>query len=130
GRIDEAAERFHAALEPGDDLAAALKAWLRREHGVVVRALPVHAMPTLRRRFDRHSMRLFLSERLSPFDRLREVAMEAVQIALQEELFAELDALAFSTAEARRIARFELARYAAHALMMPYEAFYATAQRA
>ena len=130
GRIDEAAERFHAALEPGDDLSAALKTWLRREHGVVVRALPVHAMPTLRRRFDRHSMRLFLSERLSPFDRLREVAMESVQIALQEEIFAELDALAFSTAEARRIARFELARYAAHALMMPYEAFHATAQRA
>lgn len=129
-RIDMAAERFHAALEPGDDLAGALKAWLRREHGVVVRALPVHAMPTLRRRFDRHSMRLFLSERLSPFDRLREVAMESVQLALQDEIFAELDALSLSTAEARRIARFELARYAAHALMMPYEAFHAAAQRA
>ncbi|MCP8896849.1 DUF2083 domain-containing protein [Shinella daejeonensis] len=127
--IDEAAERFHAALAPGDDLAAALKAWLRKEHGVVLRTLPVHAMPTLRRRFDRHSMRLFLSERLSPFDQLREIAMEATQIALRDEILAELDLLALSTDEARRIARFELARYAAHALMMPYEAFHATAQR-
>ncbi|MCF3639526.1 short-chain fatty acyl-CoA regulator family protein [Rhizobium sp. TRM95111] len=129
-RLDEAAERFHAALSPGDDLTNAIKGWLRKEHGVVVRLLPVHTMPNLRRRFDRHSMRLFLSERLSPFDQLREVAMETAQIALQEELFAELDALALSTAEARRIARFELARYAAHALMMPYEAFLSAAQRA
>ena len=56
GAIDEAAERFHAALAPGDDLASALKGWLRKEHGVVVRLLPVHTMPNLRRRFDRHSM--------------------------------------------------------------------------
>ncbi|MDX3929608.1 MAG: short-chain fatty acyl-CoA regulator family protein [Shinella sp.] len=129
GGIDEAAERFQAALSPGDDLAGALKAWLKREHGVVVRLLPVHTMPNLRRRFDRHSMRLFLSERLSPFDQLREIAMETVQIALQDEIFAELDALGLSTAEARRIARFELAHYAAHALMMPYEAFHVTAER-
>ena len=128
--IDEAAEQFHAALTPGDDLAFAVKGWLKKEHGVVVRTLPVHAMPNLRRRFDRHSMRLFLSERLSPFDQLREIAMETVQIALQDEIFAELDRLALSSAEARRIARFELARYAAHALMMPYELFFAAAQRA
>ena len=39
--IDEAAERFHAALTPGDDLAFAVKGWLQKEHGVVVRTLPV-----------------------------------------------------------------------------------------
>jgi predicted transcriptional regulator len=38
--------------------------------------------------------------------------------------------LKLSSDEARRIARFELARYAAHALMMPYQAFHAAAQRA
>ncbi len=128
--IEAAAEAFHAALAPGDDLTGALKTWLKKEHGVVVRLLPVHAMPTLRRRFDRHSMRLFLSERLSPHDQLREIAMEAVQLALREEIAAELDRLALSANEARRIARFELARYAAHALMMPYDAFLSAAQRA
>ncbi|MCL6705455.1 short-chain fatty acyl-CoA regulator family protein [Pseudomonas sp. R2.Fl] len=131
-RIEDAAEAFHASLglSPGDDLAVALKTWLRTRHGIVVRALPVHAMPNLRRRYDRHSMRLFLSERLSPFDQLREVAMEAALLALGEEIVAELDGLAFSTGEANRIARFELARYAAHAVMMPYGAFLAAAQRA
>jgi len=129
-RIDEAAEAFHAQLAPGDDLAGALKTWLRKEHGLTVRALPVHVMPDLRRRFDRHSMRLFLSERLSAQDQLREIAMEAVQIALPEAIAADLEQLAFSTGEARRIGRFELARYAAHAIMMPYGAFLAAAQRA
>lgn len=128
--IDMAAERFHQTLTPGDDLMGALKGWLKREHGVIVRLLPIHAMPTLRRRFDRHSMRLFLSERLSLYDQLREISMEAVQIALQNEIIVELDRLALSGDEARRIARFELARYAAHALMMPYESFLASAQRA
>jgi predicted transcriptional regulator len=128
--IDEAAEAFHARLSPGDDLAGALKGWLRREHGLSVRALPVHVMPDLRRRFDRHSMRLFLSERLSAQDQLREIAMEAAQIAFPEAIAADLDQLAFSTGEARRIGRFELARYAAHAIMMPYAAFLAAAQRA
>jgi predicted transcriptional regulator/DNA-binding XRE family transcriptional regulator len=129
-RIDEAAEAFHTQLSPGDDLAGALKSWLRKEHGLTVRALPVHVMPDLRRRFDRHSMRLFLSERLSAQDQLREIAMEAAQIAFPEAIAAELDQLAFSTGEARRIGRFELARYAAHAIMMPYGAFLAAAQRA
>ncbi|GLQ36884.1 Cro/Cl family transcriptional regulator [Rhizobium albus] len=128
--IDKAAETFHDRLAPGEDLSSAIRAWLSREHGIVVRALPVHAMPNLRRRYDRHSMRLFLSERLSPFDQLREVAMEACQLALRDEIGAALDTLGLDGDEARRLARFELARYAAHALMMPYGAFLAAAQRA
>ncbi|MGF6253636.1 helix-turn-helix domain-containing protein [Ensifer sp. LBL] len=128
--IEAAAETFHEALSPGDDLIGALKTWLKKEHGLVVRSLPVRAMPNLRRRFDRHSMRLFVSERLSPYDQLREIAMEAVSIACHEAITAELGMLRLSTAEARRIARFELARYGAHALMMPYAAFFAAAQRA
>ena len=129
-QLDVAAEVFHAALSPGDDLAQALKSWLQKNHGIVVRSMPVHAMPNLRRRYDRHSMRLFLSERLSPQDQLREMAMEACLLALTEEIGTELQALALSGEEAKRIARFELARYAAHALMMPYGAYLAAAQRA
>lgn len=131
-RIEDAAEAFHTGLglSPGDDLAVALKTWLRTTHGIVVRALPVHAMPNLRRRYDRHSMRLFLSERLSPFDQLREIAMEVGLLALGEEIVAELEALGFSTGEAKRLGRFELARYAAHALIMPYGVFLSAAQRA
>jgi predicted transcriptional regulator/transcriptional regulator with XRE-family HTH domain len=128
--LEEEAEAFSTVLDPGDDLFGALKNWLRREHGVVVKVLPVATMPNWRRRYDRHSQRLFLSERLSPFDQLREVAMEACLMRMTVAVAAQIEALALSSDEARRLARFELGRYAAHALMMPYQPFQAAAQRA
>jgi predicted transcriptional regulator/DNA-binding XRE family transcriptional regulator len=128
--IEAEAEAFAASLDPGDDLYGALKGWLKREHGIVVRVLPVTAMPDLRRRYDRHSQRLFVSERLSPADQLREVAMEACLVRMATVVAAEIEALKLSSDEARRLARFELGRYAAHALMMPYASFQAAAIRA
>lgn len=128
--LEEEAEAFIRLLEPGDDLQGALKAWLKREYGITVRVLPVATMPNWRRRYDRHSQRLFLSERLSPFDQLREVAMEACLMRMSVAIAAEIAALKLSSDEARRLARFEFGRYAAHALMMPYQAFLAAAQRA
>jgi predicted transcriptional regulator len=56
--------------------------------------------------------------------------MEVVLLALGEHVQAELELLELSSGEARRIARFELARYTAHALMMPYAAFLSAAIRA
>ncbi len=128
--IEEEAEAFTALLDPGDDLFAALKSWLKREYGIMVKVLPVATMPNWRRRYDRHSQRLFISERLSPFDQLREVAMEACLMRMQVAVAGEIQGLKLSSDEARRIARFELGRYAAHALMMPYQAFQAAAVRA
>jgi predicted transcriptional regulator/DNA-binding XRE family transcriptional regulator len=127
--IEEEAEAFTSVLDPGDDLFGALKAWLKREYGIVVKVLPVATMPNWRRRYDRHSQRLFLSERLSPFDQLREVAMEACLIRMTVAVAAEIQGLKLSSDEARRLARFELGRYAAHALMMPYQPFLAAANR-
>lgn len=128
--IEAEAETFSGLLEPGDDLFGALKAWLKREFGIVVRMLPVATMPNWRRRYDRHSQRLFVSERLSPFDQLREVAIEACLIRMKTTVAAEIQALKLSSDEARRLARFEFGRYAAHALMMPYPAFQQAAVRA
>lgn len=128
--IEAEAEAFVTELDPGDDLSAALKSWLKREYGIVVRVLPVATMPNWRRRYDRHSQRLFLSERLSPFDQLREVAMEACLIRMKGVVADEIQLLKLSSDEARRLARFELGRYAAHALMMPYTAFQSAALRA
>lgn len=121
--IEDRAAEFASKLESGTELIGSLKAWLRKEHSIVVRLLPVHAMPLWRRRFDRHSMRLFISERLSPFDQLREIAMEACLLFMPDAINAELDKAGLESGEARRLARFELARYAAHALILPYDAF-------
>ncbi len=128
-RLEEEADSFTKLLAPGDDLAGALKTWLRAERGITVRVLPVDAMPNWRRRYDRHSNRLFISERLSPFDQKREVAMEAAMIRMQVAITAEIEDLKLSSHEAQRIARFEMARYAAHALMMPYARFFEVAAR-
>ena len=46
-RIEEEAESFTGCLTPGDDLLGALKAWLRADHGIVVKVLPVATMPQL-----------------------------------------------------------------------------------
>ena len=128
--LEAEAEAFSSVLDPGDDLFSALKGWLKREYGIVVKVLPVATMPNWRRRYDRHSQRLFLSERLSPFDQLREVAMEACLMRMSVAIAAQIQALKLSTDEARRLARFELGRYSAHALMMPYQPFLGAAQRA
>jgi transcriptional regulator with XRE-family HTH domain len=56
--IEEEAEAFVSLLKPGDDLLGALKEWLKAEHGIVVRVLPVATMPNWRRRYDRHTQRL------------------------------------------------------------------------
>jgi predicted transcriptional regulator len=87
-------------------------------------------MPFWRRRLDRHSMRLLISERLSLPDQLREIAAEACQLRFRPAIDAEVDRLKFSGDEMRRLARFELCRYAAHALVMPYGAFQTAALRA
>lgn len=122
--IEAAAERFASGLAAG----AGLKDWLKSERGISVRVLPVHVMPDLRRRFDRHSMRLFLSERLSPADQAQEIAIEVARLALRPEIEAALDELPLSSDEGRRLARFELTRNAALALLMPYGAFLLAAQ--
>ena len=129
-KIEEEAESFAGLLDSRNNLRAALETWLKREQGISVRTLPVSAMPDWRRRFDRHSQRLFISERLSPFDQLREIAMEAAMIRMDVAITSEIEALQLQTAEAKRLARFELGRYAAHALMMPYQAFQAESSRA
>lgn len=128
--LEEEADAFHRVLHDEDDLAGALKAWLRHEHGIAVRVLPVATMPNWRRRYDRHSHRLFISERLSAADQLREIAIEACLIRMRVAIMAEVEALKFSSNEAKRLARFELGRYAAHALMMPHQAFLAAVERA
>src|SRR5690606_15198629 len=43
--LEEAAEAFAREIDPGDDLFAALKTWLRKEHGISVRLLPAATMP-------------------------------------------------------------------------------------
>ena len=116
-------------LKPEAGLHSALVQWLKLERGVSVKILPVDVMPIWRRRYDRHSQRLFISDRLSAHDQVREIAIEATLMRMNVVLTAMVERLNLTSDEARRIARFELARYAAHALLLPYEAFAREAKR-
>ena len=129
GPIDHAAETIARTLTFGDDPAAAIRLYLRERHDIAVRVLPADAMPLWRRRFDRHSRRLFLNERLPPAARLLEMAGEAMAQGAFEAIDSEARAFGFSTDEALRLARAELLAYGARALAMPYAPFQALARR-
>lgn len=123
-KLEDAAEALVMSLPVEPDVEHSLKAWLKTERGISVRILPVHVMPDVRRRFDRHSGRLFVSERLSREEMTEELAMEVALLALSSAIRSEVEALRLSTPEAERIARFSLGRLAALAILMPYGRFH------
>ncbi len=119
--LEDAASRIRGALKPESDLREAMKVWLRSNHGIAIKVLPSTAMPNWRKKYDRHSQRLLLSERLSTIDQQLEIASEVVLLAERQRIDDEVAYLKLSSDEANRLARFELARYTALAVMMPYE---------
>ena len=126
--LEQAAERLLSQIDRSDGLYAGLSKWLRREHGVIVQILPIETMPDWRRRFDRHSNRLMISERLSPADQLQEIAQEVGLLAERRLIEEEIEFLKLTSDEAKRLARFEMARLLALAMLMPYEKFLNTAR--
>lgn len=127
--LDAEAEALHGPLARPDDLATGLRLRLRERHGIRVSVLPLHAMPDAQRRFDRHSRRLFLSELLPEPSRLFQTA---VQLAVEEQgerIEALVAGAGLGGDDARRLCRIGLANYFAGALMMPYGAFLAAAER-
>lgn len=127
--IERAASILSKSLNPELNLMSALQHWLHENHHIAVQILPVETMPRWRRRFDKHSNRLLISERLSPADQIQEVAMEVAFLAERQLIGEEVEFLKLTTDEARRLARFEFARLMALAIMMPYERFLQSAQK-
>ena len=124
-KVDELLE----ALGEPEDLYVSLRDWLRRERGISVQVLPADTMPLWRRRFDRHSRRLFLSERLSRPKQVETVAQEVVALVAREAIDEELALMRCDEGEAGRLAARELARYGALAVLMPYDRALDTAER-
>lgn len=127
--IERAAQSLLDQFDLSDGLMAALRRWLVQERGLTVQFLPVETMPDWRRRFDRHSNRLMISERLSPADQLQEVAVEVALLAEKDLIEEEVGFLNLTSDESRRLARFEFARLLALSMMLPYDRFLETARR-
>ncbi len=116
--LEDAAEALAVDLKPRDDPGDALKAHLKQRFGIDVRVLPTHVMPVEQLRYDRHTLRLFISERVPlierPFLMARQVALLghtdlierlALQSAMQEPESARIVRVGF----ARRLAEATLA---------------------
>lgn len=128
--IERAAEKLLKEFGTSDNMMASLQTWLQDQHHISVQVLPVETMPLWRRRFDKHSNRLLISERLSPADQIQEVAMEVAFLAHGKLIGEEVEFLNLTSDEAKRLARFEFARFMALAIMMPYDRFLSSARKA
>jgi predicted transcriptional regulator/DNA-binding XRE family transcriptional regulator len=117
--LEAEAEAIAERLQPRDDPTTALKAYLREAFGVDTRILPSHVMPVEQARYDRHSLRLFVSGRVPLIERPFLMARQAVLLG-QRHLLARLESEAgMAEAEAARIVRLGLARRLAEAILAP-----------
>jgi len=127
--IEDAADRFRAGLNDPADLGAALAAHLKSAHGAAVRIYDDAVMGGALRRFDFHARKLLLSDLLEPSGRVFHLAVTLANLELGEVLDQEAHRVGGLSDDARALLRSSLANYAAAALMMPYQAFYETAER-
>lgn len=112
-----------AGAEPGQ-LAQALCAWMRREHGVEVRVGAANDGVTQQPRFDRAAGVLQLPDTSATSTRQFAISLTAAELACSALVAAELDRSTLLTAPAsRRRAERVLLSYVAGALVMPYSVF-------
>jgi predicted transcriptional regulator/transcriptional regulator with XRE-family HTH domain len=124
---DAAAAFWGGNPPPPDDLYAALKARLARDHRIAVHLKPVADMPQSLRRYDAERGEVWLSEALDHPNRV----FQLVHVAGLIEAGAIFDALVAQgpdDAQGRARLRIELANYFAAAVLMPYDAFLAEAR--
>ena len=118
--LERLAEEVWYELSPKDDPMAGLKARLRGNSGIDVRVLPLDVMPADSARYDRHSQRLFLSERLSSQDRLMETARLVARLEGGTAIDEIVSRASFADSpECQRMARQAMVRQLAVAILCP-----------
>lgn len=126
--LEETAETIAESLSPRDDPFQAIKTQLRDDHGVDVRILPLSTMPQERCRFDRHSMRLFISERVPAGDRTYLAARQLVLLSRAGLLDRLADQSGVADREAGRLCRRAFADRLALASLVPAGRLHAAAR--
>ncbi|MBA4782557.1 MAG: DUF2083 domain-containing protein [Rhizobiales bacterium] len=127
--LDEAATALNSAMTAGDDMLASLRSHILMERQISVKVLPVHTMSEHSIRYDRHSQRIFLNERLTPEERLVALATQFALLAFADLIQETVREAGFDNSETERLLRLECAHYFALALLMPYDTFYTAAAR-
>ncbi|MEO0341919.1 MAG: short-chain fatty acyl-CoA regulator family protein [Pseudomonadota bacterium] len=126
---DEAAEQLANDIGYGPDMGLKLRDWFRIQKGITVQTVPTEVMPDHLRRYDKHLMRLFLSDRLSAEAQAMHLAIEASVMHLDDAIADDIKRLDVSSEEGKRLARIELSKSAARALLMPYDAMLRASKR-
>ncbi len=127
--LEALAEEFWFELSPKDDPMAGLKARLRAHSGIDVRIIPADIMGHDKARYDRHSQRLLISEKLNAEQRLWEVTLLVAQLEGRAAIGDIISAsLLGKQAESTRLLRQELARHLALAILCPTGKFVSSAE--
>ncbi|WP_242154339.1 short-chain fatty acyl-CoA regulator family protein [Sphingomonas sp. BAUL-RG-20F-R05-02] len=125
--IEAAAEQLAVDLpEDPAERFVSLRHRLDRDHRVSVRVSSEQVMGGALRFYDLHRRRLLISERLPASGRLFAVAYQVAMLALDAPIDGLL-ARAAPPTEATSIFKTSLTNYAAAAILMPYERFFASA---
>lgn len=95
--------------------------YLERSLATRVRLMPLDTMGAVRRRYDRHSRRLLLSEILGRPSRTFQLAVQIALIQFRDLLDHRVKEAGFGSDEAGRVMRMDLANYVAGAITMPYD---------
>jgi hypothetical protein len=127
--LEEAADALVAKWSGAtENLYGNLAQHLTRQHRIELRIEPVGAMRNMLRWYDRHRKVLRLSEMLPPSGRVFQVAFQIGMLEGREAIDRLVAAGNLAGPEAEKLARLHLANYFAAAVMMPYNAFLATAE--
>lgn len=129
-QLETAAERLRMEepCEP-DEVLLMLKRRLAKTHGITVRIRSLDEMSGALRVFDRDSRELMLSEALDYQNRTFQLAHMLCLVELDGVLDRLTHGSGISSPSGLARCHVELANYFAAAFLMPYQAFYETAER-
>lgn len=117
--LEEAAEEIAGELKPRDDPGEALRTHLRTRLGVDLRILPGHVMPVEQLRYDRHALRLFVSERVPLIERPFLLARQIAILGHSDLLDALTGQAGLAEPEAMRVCRAGFSARLAEAVLAP-----------
>jgi predicted transcriptional regulator/DNA-binding XRE family transcriptional regulator len=129
--LDEAAEEIAGRMQfPIGQMAPALSAYLERHHGVkTLIDSGGESGLEIQRIYDADARALRLAQSLRPGQQAFQIATQIAILEQDSLLHSIVDKGVFTSEESRRLARIGLANYFAGALILPYAAFLAEAER-
>ena len=127
--VEEAAETLAGALGEPAAIFDALRRRLREGFGIDTRIVPPELLDPTSQAYDLHRKRLMLSASLRPESRTFGAAYQLALVEFGPMLNRMVETAGAPDAPSRRLLHMSLANYAAGAIMMPYAAVLAAAER-